>query len=112
MIVPSIASYHWAGFYFAYDFGRSRTLSLTRHVYEDSATPSNVAVLRGDGRRNTYRYFNYNSGATVTYYTPAALLKNSLLKAGNFFLETTPSGTYFVYNVGGAAPIAAPAPSR
>ena len=102
-IVPSIASYHYAGFYFAYDFGRSRTLSLTRVLYEDAvaSTNENVAIVRGDGRRNTYRYFNFNGG--ITYYTPAALLKNTLVKTSNYFQETTPSGTYFVYNNGAGA---------
>jgi hypothetical protein len=37
-IFPKISSYHYGQFYFVYDFGRSRTLSLTRHLYEDSAT--------------------------------------------------------------------------
>jgi YD repeat-containing protein len=97
-IVPSIASYHYGSFYFIGDFGRSRTLSLTRIAYEDGSGNANVGVVRGDGRRNTYRYFNYNSGSGVTYYTPAALLQNSFVKSGNYFLETLPSGTYYVYN--------------
>jgi YD repeat-containing protein len=98
---PTIASYHHAA-YLNYDFGKGRMLSLTRRLEEESASPYNVAVIRGDGRKNTFRYHNYDSGSGVTYYDAAASLRNSLYKAGSYFQETTPSGTYYVYNVSGS----------
>src|SRR5262249_43117186 len=98
---PKVSSYHHRALYLNYDFGKQRTLSLTRLLFEEFPSPPNnsrVAVVRGDGRRNLYNYHNYDSTSGVTYYDAAASLRNTLYKAGPFFQEVTPSGTYWVYN--------------
>lgn len=100
----SIATFHHGSFYYNFDFGKSRTLSLTRFLREDFGLDKDVAILRGDGRKNTYRYFAFHGGSGVTYYTPAASLQSTLRKSGQYFQETTPSGTYYVYYAGGGLP--------
>lgn len=100
----SLASYHHGAFYFNYDFGKSRSLSLTRFLREDFGFDKDAAVVRGDGRRNTYRYFNFDGTSGVTYYTPGVPLQSTLRKHGTWFQETTPSGTYYLYSAGGTLP--------
>jgi YD repeat-containing protein len=90
---PAIASYHHGGLYFQHDFGKSRTLGLTRVLYED-AVNLDVAIVRGDGRRNTYRW----NGAS---FDAAASLQNTLSKSGGIFTETTPSGRIYRYTSAG-----------
>jgi YD repeat-containing protein len=87
---PASASYHHGAFYFNYDFGKQRTIGLTRVLFSDSA--GNVAIVRGDGRRNTYR----NNGSNV--FTAAASLQNTLSLSGGVYTETAPSGTQYLYN--------------
>lgn len=91
---PAIAAYHHGGLYFNHDFGKSRTLGLTRVLYQDGS--GHVAIVRGDGRRNTYR--SLGGGA----FTPAAALRNTLAEAGGIFTETTPSGRVYRYLSTGA----------
>jgi len=101
---PAIASYHHDGLYFSHDFGKSRALSLTRVLYEDG--DGNVAVVRGDGRRHTYRW----NGSS---YDAAAGLQSELTQGGGWgeapwgtsaygggasFEETTPSGRVYTYD--------------
>ncbi len=86
---PAIASYHHGGLYFQHDQGKSRTLGLTRVLYEDGA--GNVAVVRGDGRRNTYRLVG---GST---YSAARSLQTTLTISGSDFVETTSSGREYRY---------------
>jgi YD repeat-containing protein len=90
---PAIASYHHGGMYFEHDFGKSRTLGLTRVLYQDA--DGHVAIVRGDGRRNTYR--STGGGA----FTAAASLRNTLAEAGGVFTETTPSGRVYRYTSAG-----------
>ena len=86
---PPIAAYHHGGLYLSPDpFGRSRTLGLTRFLYVDE--DEHVAVVRGDGRRNTYRW-------TGSGYEPAAGLQSTLTLGGGVFEETTPGGKRFLY---------------
>ncbi|MCW8137406.1 MAG: hypothetical protein KIT58_00700, partial [Planctomycetota bacterium] len=91
---PAIAAWYQGGLYFEHDFGKSRNLALTRVLYEESVAPNNVAIVRGDGRRNTYRL----SGGV---YTGAAAVRNTLTKSGGVFTETTPSGRVYRYNSAG-----------
>lgn len=86
---PAVAAWYHGGLYFQHDFGKSRNLALTRVLYQGA--DSDVAVVRGDGRRNTYRNV---SGAFVA----AAGLRNTLTSSGGFFLETTPSGRVYRYD--------------
>lgn len=86
---PAIASYHHGGLYFQHDQGRSRTLGLTRVLYEDA--DGNVAVVRGDGRRNTYRLVG------VSTYEAARSLQTALTVDGSDFVETTSSGRKYRY---------------
>jgi YD repeat-containing protein len=91
---PAVAAWYQGGLYFEHDFGKSRNLALTRVLYEESGAPNNVAIVRGDGRRNTYRL----SGGT---YTGAAGIRNTLTKSGGIFTETTPSGRVYRYSSAG-----------
>jgi YD repeat-containing protein len=92
---PFQSQYH-TGLYFNYDFGKSRTIGLTRVLYQNAS--SHVAIVRGDGRRNTYRW----NGAT---WDGAASLGNTLTQVGGKFQETTPTGRVYYYNAvsGGVA---------
>jgi len=89
---PAIAAYYHGGLYFQHDFGKSRNLGLTRVLYQDAS--SHVAVVRGDGRRNTYRW----NGAS---FDAAAGLQNTLVSSGGIFTETTPSGRVYRYDSAG-----------
>jgi len=91
---PAIAAWYQSGLYFQHDFGKSRNLALTRVLYEESGAPNNVAVVRGDGRRNTYR----KSGSN---YDTCAASGNVLRKDGSVFTEITPSGRYYQYDSAG-----------
>src|SRR5690606_13475815 len=84
-----VNQYH-AGLYFNHDFGKSRTIGVTRVLYQDAY--SHVAIVRGDGRKNTYRW----NGAT---WDAAASLGNSLALVGGKFQETTPTGRVYHYIV-------------
>ncbi|MCO5170154.1 MAG: hypothetical protein M9894_27790 [Planctomycetes bacterium] len=87
---PPIAAYHHGGLYLSPDpFGRSRMLGLTRFLYVDG--DDHVAVVRGDGRRNTYRW-------TGSAYEPAAGLQSTLELDAGVFVETTPGGKKFHYD--------------
>ena len=88
---PSSPTYH-GGLYFQHDFGKSRNLALTRVLYQDGS--SHVAVVRGDGRRNTYRW----NGSS---FDAAAGVRNSLTSSGGVFEETTPSGRIYRYDSNG-----------
>ncbi|MCO5168154.1 MAG: hypothetical protein M9894_17570 [Planctomycetes bacterium] len=89
---PAVAAYYHSGLYFQHDFGKSRTLGLTRVLYQDGA--SHVAVVRGDGRRNTYRW-------TGSAFEAAAGLQNTLALDGSDFVETSPSGRVYRYSSAG-----------
>ena len=89
---PAIAAWYQQGCYFQHDFGKSRNLALTRVLYEDAQ--GHVAIVRGDGRRNTYVL---DGGS----YYPAVALRNTLAKDGSDFLETTPSGRVYRYTSAG-----------
>ncbi|MGE3376456.1 MAG: SMP-30/gluconolactonase/LRE family protein [Vicinamibacteria bacterium] len=105
---PESALYHHGGTYFEHDFGKGRTIGLTRVLLEDG--DGNVAVVRGDGRRNTYRFVSTTDG--VTTFESAAGLRTTLQKlagwgnqpwgispygGGTCFVEEAPSGRRFVY---------------
>ncbi|MGE0709151.1 MAG: SMP-30/gluconolactonase/LRE family protein [Planctomycetota bacterium] len=109
---PESASYHHGGMYFQHDFGKGRTIGLTRVLLEDG--DGNVAVVRGDGRRNTYRFVSTTDG--VTNFESAAGLRNTLQKlagwgnqpwgispygGGTSFVEEAPSGRRFFYDEDG-----------
>ena len=89
---PAVAAWYHGGLYFQHDFGKSRNLALTRVLYQDGS--SHVAVVRGDGRRNTYRW----NGAA---FDAAAGVRNSLTSSGGVFEETTPSGRLYRYDSNG-----------
>lgn len=91
---PAVAAWYQGGMYFEHDFGKSRNLALTRVLYEESGAPNNVAIVRGDGRRNTYRL-------SAGVYTGAAGIRNTLTKSGGIFTETTPSGRVYRYTSAG-----------
>src|SRR5690606_28511712 len=86
-------AYHHGGLYFEHDFGKARTLGLTRVLYEDA--DGHVAVVRGDGRRNTYRHVG--GGA----FEAATALRSTLVFAAGAFVETTPSGREYHYSTAG-----------
>lgn len=86
---PAIANWLNPGMYFEHDFGKARNLGLTRVLYEDAS--GHVAVVRGDGRRNTYRL---NAGV----YTGSTACRNTLTKVASVFEETTPSGRIYRYD--------------
>ncbi|MCW8137751.1 MAG: RHS repeat protein [Planctomycetota bacterium] len=90
---PAIAAYHHAGLHVPPTFGASRTLGLTRALFEDGA--GHVAVVRGDGRRNTYRW-------TGSAFEAAAGLHSVLRKVGAEFEEETASGRVYRYTSDGA----------
>lgn len=91
---PAISGWYQGGLYFEHDFGKARNLGLTRVLYEEPGLPNNVAIVRGDGRRNTYRL----SGGV---YTGSAALRNTLTKVAGVFTETTPSGRVYRYTSAG-----------
>jgi len=104
---PAIASTHHDGLYFSHDFGKSRALSLTRVLYEDAE--GNVAVVRGDGRRHTYRLVgsDYEAAAGVQSTLAQgggwgqAPWGTSVYGGGSGFMETAPSGRVYNYDEDG-----------